>query len=39
MKLVGYNSGDIVGVVRGYIYVARGSGLVEVASDAGYMAT
>jgi hypothetical protein len=39
MKVVGYNSGGIVGVTRGYSYVARGDGLVEVASDAGYMVT
>jgi hypothetical protein len=39
MKVVGYNSGEIVEIARGYSYAARGGGLVEVAPDAGHMAT
>jgi hypothetical protein len=38
MKVVGYNSGEIVGVARGYGHGARG-GFVGIAPDAGHMAT
>jgi hypothetical protein len=37
MEVVGYNSGEIVGVARGYGYGVRGGGFVGVAPDAGHM--
>jgi len=39
MEVVGYDNGEAVGIVRSYGYGARGGWFIEVAPDAGHMAT